>query len=224
MVSNPMMLFVCYTHHIVLVSSYFEWKIIPELLFLVAWGFLINFVQNTFIHLQKNMKLFKTITHQTNDTSSAVTIVDFDPVYTQAFKDLNKEWISAYFKMEASDYKALDDAQTNILDNGGHIIVALYNDEPVGVCALIKMQDPKYQYELAKMAVSPSMRGKKIGWILGQAVIDKARLLGASYIYLESNTILTPAIRLYEKLGFTRVEGRPTPYERCNIQMEMSIS
>lgn len=170
------------------------------------------------------MKLFETITQQTNDTSSGITIVDFAPVYTQAFKDLNKEWISAYFKMEASDYKALDDAQTNILDNGGHIIVALYNDEPVGVCALIKMQDPKYQYELAKMAVSPSMRGKKIGWILGQAVIDKARSLGADYIYLESNTILTPAIRLYEKLGFTRVTGRPTPYERCNIQMEMSIS
>ena len=86
------------------------------------------------------MKLFETITQQTNDTSSEVTIVDFAPVYAQAFKDLNKEWIAAYFKMEASDYKALDGAQTNILDNGGHILVALYNDEPVGVCALIKMQ------------------------------------------------------------------------------------
>ncbi len=170
------------------------------------------------------MKLFETITQQTTDTSNLVTIVDFAPVYAQAFKDLNKEWIAAYFKMEASDYKALDGAQTNILDNGGHIIVALYNDEPVGVCALIKMQDPKYQYELAKMAVAPSMRGKKIGWILGKAVIDKARSLGASYIYLESNTILTPAISLYEKLGFTRVSGRPTPYERCNIQMEKPIS
>ena len=170
------------------------------------------------------MKLFETITQQTNDTLSEVTIVDFAPVYAQAFKDLNKEWISAYFKMEASDYKALDGAQTNILDNGGHILVALYNDEPVGVCALIKMQDPKYQYELAKMAVAPSMRGKKIGWILGQAVIEKARSLGANYIYLESNTILTPAISLYEKLGFTRVTGRPTPYERCNIQMEKPIS
>ena len=170
------------------------------------------------------MKLFETITQQTNDTSSEVTIVDFAPVYAQAFKDLNKEWIAAYFKMEASDYKALDGAQTNILDNGGHILVALYNDEPVGVCALIKMQDPKYQYELAKMAVAPSMRGKKIGWILGQAVIEKARSLGANYIYLESNTILTPAISLYEKLGFTRVTGRPTPYERCNIQMEKPIS
>jgi GNAT superfamily N-acetyltransferase len=171
------------------------------------------------------MKLFENINPQTgNDMSSEVTIVDFAPAYEQAFKDLNKEWIAAYFKMEESDYKSLDGAQSYILDNGGHILVALYNGEPVGVCALIKMNDPKYQYELAKMAVSPSMRGKKIGWILGQAVIDKAKSLGASYIYLESNTILTPAISLYEKLGFTRVEGRPTPYERCNIQMEKPIS
>jgi GNAT superfamily N-acetyltransferase len=170
------------------------------------------------------MEISATIGQQTeNGLSSEVTIVDFTPAYAQAFKDLNKEWIATYFKMEASDYKALDGAQSYILDNGGHILVALYNDEPVGVCALIKMQDPKYQYELAKMAVSPSMRGKKIGWILGQAAVDKARSLGASYIYLESNTILTPAIRLYEKLGFTRVEGRPTPYERCNIQMEKPI-
>ena len=159
-----------------------------------------------------------------NNTTVDVQIVDYESKYNAAFADLNKEWISAYFKMEEADYKALDNADTYILQNGGCILVALLENEPVGVCGLIKMNDPDYAFELAKMAVSPKAQGKKIGWLLGNAVITKAKQLGASKIYLESNTILVPAIQLYRKLGFTEVYGRPTPYERANIQMELIIS
>jgi len=154
---------------------------------------------------------------------STVTIVDYQPMHEQAFKALNEEWISRWFKMEEADHKALDDPQGNIIARGGHIVVALYNNEPVGVCALLKMEDPEYDYELAKMAVAPAMRGKNIGWLLGRAVIEKARQLGAKKIYLESNTMLTPAISLYNKLGFKKVAGHPTPYERSNIQMELNL-
>ena len=126
--------------------------------------------------------------------------------------------------MEAADHKALDKPEKNIIDKGGYILVALYNNEPVGVCALMKMDDPVYEYELAKMAVSPKAQGKNIGWLLGQAAIAKARSLGAKKLYLESNTILQPAINLYHKLGFQKVIGHATPYERCNIQMELAIS
>lgn len=156
--------------------------------------------------------------------SQKVTIVTYENQYQQAFKALNVEWISTYFKMEAADYKALDNPQTYILDNGGHIVVALYENEPVGVCALIKMNDPDYDFELAKMAVSPKAHGKNIGWKLGQAIVEKAKSLDARAVYLESNTILTPAINLYRKLGFQKVEGKVTPYERCNIQMELILT
>ena len=152
--------------------------------------------------------------------SRKVKIVDYQPAYQQAFKDLNVEWISTYFKMEEADYKALDNPQGYILDNGGHILVALYDDVPMGVCALIKMKDPEYDYELAKMAVSPAAQGKSIGWLLGNAILEKARSLGAKKVYLESNTVLKPAINLYHKLGFEKIVGHPSPYERCNIQME----
>src|SRR3954451_6358532 len=111
--------------------------------------------------------------------------------------------------MEEADYKALDNPKGYILDKGGCILVAIYNDEPVGVCALIKMDNPQYDYESAKMAVTPKARGKNIGWLLGQASIKRAKSLGASKIYLESNTILTPAISLYYKLGFQQVAGLP---------------
>lgn len=156
--------------------------------------------------------------------SKEIQVVKYQPKYQAAFKNLNEEWISAHFKMEEEDHKVLDNPKKYILDPGGHIIVALDNNKPVGVCALIKMDDPEYDFELAKMAVSPAARGKGIGWLLGQAIIEKARTLHAKKIYLGSNTILQPAISLYHKLGFKKIVGHPTPYERCNFQMEKIIN
>jgi GNAT superfamily N-acetyltransferase len=152
-----------------------------------------------------------------------IEIVNYEAAYKEVFRDLNVEWISTYFKMEASDYKALENAESHILRNGGYILVALLNKEPIGVCALIKMNDPMYDYELAKMAVAPKAQGKKIGWLIGEAIKDKARSIGAKTLYLESNTILTPAISLYRKLGFIEVFGRKSPYDRCNIQMALVL-
>ncbi|CAL1519469.1 helix-turn-helix domain-containing GNAT family N-acetyltransferase [Chitinophaga sp. MM2321] len=155
--------------------------------------------------------------------SKDVQIVAYEDQYQTAFRSLNEEWISTYFQMEEADYKALDNPKAYILDTGGKIFVALYNNEPVGVCALIKMNDPDYDFELAKMAVSPKIQGKSIGWLLGQAAVNAAKALGASKVYLESNTALKPAINLYHKLGFKKVVGRSTPYARCNIQMELEL-
>jgi GNAT superfamily N-acetyltransferase len=153
--------------------------------------------------------------------SAEVEIVNYTPEYQSAFKQLNEAWISTYFKMEAADYKSLDHPKEYILDKGGDILIALYNGKPAGACALIKQDNDVF--ELAKMAVSSEAKGKGIGFLLGQAAIEKARQLGARKLYLESNTILKPAIQLYHKLGFKKVTGIPSPYERCNIQMELVL-
>jgi len=156
--------------------------------------------------------------------SKQVHITDYQPKYKKAFYDLNEEWISKYFTMEKEDLKALENPKGYILDKGGFIFVALYNDEPVGVCAMIKKEEgDEYYYEMAKMAVSPKAQGKNIGFLLGQAIIQKAREMGAIKVYLESNTILQPAIQLYHKLGFQRVVGHASPYARSNIQMELPL-
>jgi GNAT superfamily N-acetyltransferase len=81
----------------------------------------------------------------------------------------------------------------------------------------------KDEFELAKMAVAPKAQGLGIGYLVGKACIDKARSVGARRIYLESNTTLKPAIQLYHKLGFRKVTGPPSPYERSNIQMELPL-
>lgn len=155
--------------------------------------------------------------------SGDVKIEPFQSKYSEAFRELNQEWITTYFKkMEKPDREALGNPKKYILDRGGYIFVATLNKKPVGVCALIKRDDLK-TYELAKMVVSPEARGKNIGFMLGRAVIEKATSLKIDRLFLESNTILKPAIKLYQKLGFKKIAGIPTPYERCNIQMELQL-
>ena len=106
--------------------------------------------------------------------SKDVQIVEFQDQYQEAFKALNEQWISTYFEIEEADSKALDNPKSYILDKGGKIFVALYNGEPVGVCSLIKMDDPDYQYEMAKMAVSPDFQGKK-HWLVAWASCGQCR-------------------------------------------------
>ncbi len=151
-----------------------------------------------------------------------IRVVDFRPGDEAAFRRLNLEWIEAHFTVEEADRKALDHPRQTILEPGGHILIALNGEEPVGTCALIPHGDGCL--ELAKMAVSPAARGKRIGWLLGQAALDKARQHGAQRVYLESNTVLEPAIALYRKLGFREVTTCRSPYSRCNIQMEKDLA
>ncbi|MGE9310193.1 bifunctional helix-turn-helix transcriptional regulator/GNAT family N-acetyltransferase [Niabella sp. CJ426] len=188
-------------------ASHNLWEAIAE------WEFLLE-QKSLFKRVQEQKKLRE---------GKEVIIVPYQAQYKDAFKALNEEWISTYFEMEEADYKALDNPEEYILDRGGQILVALYQGEPVGVCALIKMNGSDYDFEMAKMAVSPKAQGKSIGWLLGQAVISTARKSGASTIYLESNTMLKPAINLYYKMGFKKVAGLPTPYKRCNIQMVLDL-
>lgn len=150
-----------------------------------------------------------------------IEIVNYQPHHASAFKELNAAWINAFFEMEESDRKMLDDPQGYILDKGGAILIAEMDKTAVGTCALIKMKDQTY--ELAKMAVSPEAQGKKIGWKIGVATIEKAKELGADTIYLETNSVLKPAINLYKKLGFKDTAGYSSPYARCNVQMELKL-
>ena len=150
-----------------------------------------------------------------------VHVVDFRPEHADAFRRLNLDWITHYWVIEDADRLYLDHPQEKILDPGGAILIAVYDGEPVGAVALIPMGEGSY--ELAKMAVDEWVRGKGIGWRLGQALLDRARELGAGRVYLESNTILEPAINLYKKLGFEVIESGASPYDRCNIQMEIQL-
>ena len=154
-------------------------------------------------------------------SASTFQIVSYNPAHRQAFRALNHEWITKHFKLEEADNNMLEDPEGYILNRGGYIFMAILNEEPVGTAALIK--NPDGSYELAKMAVTDTAKGLKIGQALGEAALQKARELKAPKVELLSNRKLTPALNLYRKLGFEEVPVPKNYYERADIKMEIKF-
>jgi putative acetyltransferase len=138
------------------------------------------------------------------------------------FIRLNELWITEYFVLEDVDRELAADPY-KIVREGGHILSLVKSGKVIGVCALFKESPTRYQ--LARMTVDPSERGKGYGEYLLQTAIEKARKSGAKSIYLLSNTAaLSIAISLYRKYGFhTLTEGPHPVYARCNIVMELEL-
>jgi putative acetyltransferase len=141
-----------------------------------------------------------------------------------AFRTLNEEWIARYFSLEARDIEILSDPETTILRKGGSIFMVYADSVPVGCAALIPLGQGVY--ELSKMAVSPQLRGRGLGRRLLLHAIAEARLLGATSLFLGSNTRLADAVHLYESVGFRHVPPAslpPNPYTRANVFMRMAL-
>jgi len=140
------------------------------------------------------------------------------------FRRLNEEWIVQYFKLEEKDQYTLAKPRQMILDRGGRIFMAFRNGEPVGCCAMLYMEPG--EFEVAKMAVTHTAQGSGIGRKLLTKIIAVAAALGAKRLYLETHHSLTPAIRLYESLGFQLMPPErvvPSLYERADVFMEMYL-
>lgn len=148
-----------------------------------------------------------------------VEIIDYDPKYADEFVRINVHWVEKYFRMEEVDKQILYEHKKNILDKGGHILFAKLADKIVGACALKKEENGVY--ELTKMGVDEEVQGKGVGHKLMQATINKFKELNGSQLYLETNAILQPAIRLYKRHNFVD-QGGPKPgtvYARADVYM-----
>ena len=145
-------------------------------------------------------------------------IVEFEPRHAAAFQALNEAWISKYFVIEPKDREVLEDPQGKIIDKGGRVFMALKDGEPVGCAALLKMDDGGY--EVAKMTVSETLRGSGLGRLLMQRCIDAGAEMGATRLYLETNSSLGPALGLYRAMGFKDLAPAETPYVRADVFME----
>lgn len=149
-----------------------------------------------------------------------IQILDFKPEHQIWFEKFNRDWIEKYFWMEPVDIEVLQKPEIHIINKGGNIFMAMADKEMAGTVAL-KYVEPGV-YEFTKMAVDEKFQGRKIGLALAEAAIQRARKLGASKIILYSNTLLGPAIKLYEKLGFKEI-ALDGPYKRSNIKMELNL-
>ena len=157
-----------------------------------------------------------------------VRVIAYDPMrpdHRRAFRDLNLAWIERHFAVEARDRHELDDPEGGILADGGRVLMAEADGsagvDVLGTCALVR--EPDGAFELVKMAVAESARGRGVGRLLGEAAVAAARAAGAPRVDLLSNTVLGPAIALYRALGFVEVPLPPTEYARANIKMVLDL-
>ncbi len=151
-----------------------------------------------------------------------LTIHEYSDDLAMHFREINAEWISAMFRLEPTDEEVLNDPRGRIIDRGGTILfVEAAGLGIVGTCAL---QPSKGRgFELTKMGVRETARGRKAGEFLLAAAIERAKSLGADPLYLLTNSRCAPAIHLYEKAGFQHdaeiMALYGARYERCDVAM-----
>lgn len=151
--------------------------------------------------------------------SDQVEIALFEPRWREDFRRLNIDWLQRFFHVEEVDQRVLSNPEGEILATGGKILFARSGDSIVGTCALIQVEPGVF--ELTKMAVDPAAQGLGIGRKLIERAIAEYRALGGRELFLETNTKLAPAIRLYESVGFEHQPSvKPgTHYSRANVYM-----
>lgn len=150
----------------------------------------------------------------------SLVVRPFAPGDEAAFRDINLEWIERYFAVEPKDREVLDNPRKYILDPGGAILLAVEGAQVLGVVSLIMMGEGSV--ELAKMGVRPEAQGKGAGRMLVTAAIEAARAMGMRRVYIETNSKLGPALKLYRDAGFQPLKTTiPSPYARADVQLEL---
>ena len=154
---------------------------------------------------------------------NGITIIEFDAAYAEDFKRLNLAWLERYFWVEPIDVAVLNRPEETIIKPGGMVFFALLDGEVVGTCALIRHNDDLF--ELSKMAVTENQQGKGIGTQLLRHLIDWARSRSIQTLFVETNTVLERAVRLYQRIGFREValDSSDSHYCRTNLKMELNL-
>jgi ribosomal protein S18 acetylase RimI-like enzyme len=154
----------------------------------------------------------------------AVVVREFEAGDAEAFRRLNEEWIVKYFELEPKDEYVFANPEETILEKGGRIFFVEEGGKALGCCALLKIGEE--EFEVGKMAVTESAKGRGLGRMVLVAAMEAARKSGAKRLFLETNSGLAPAIGLYESLGFRRLtaeERKPSAYARADVAMEMFL-
>lgn len=139
-----------------------------------------------------------------------------------AFHDINAAWIESMFALEEKDREILLHPREAILDGGGVILfVESAALGVIGTCALMKVAPGVF--EVTKMGVLESARGRRAGELLLEAVLARASAMDIDTLFLLTNAKCVAAIRLYEKLGFVHdaeiMSRYGAEYARCNVAM-----
>ncbi|MFT7898815.1 GNAT family N-acetyltransferase [Tenacibaculum ascidiaceicola] len=148
-------------------------------------------------------------------------IINYEQKYQEEYKSLSLEWLYENNLYEDVDGEMLDNPKKEVLDKGGFIYLAKIGNQIVGTVTILPVEERVF--EILKLGVSKNHQGLGIGRKLMEFCIEKAKLLNAEKIILETNTKLKSAIRLYSKLGFKEIVHLNTKYEMSDFKMELLL-
>ena len=119
------------------------------------------------------------------------------------------------FNSDYDDYTPGPDAMAKRIAElleSGDVTVLIGGAGPDGL-ALLRFRPSLWSESLdcylEELYVRPEKRGQGLGQSLMEAAIETARAEGAGYMDLGTAETDTAARALYEKLGFSRTEGKP---------------
>jgi GNAT superfamily N-acetyltransferase len=104
----------------------------------------------------------------------------------------------------------------------GRLLLAGYGSEIAGCVALHKLESEIC--EMKRLYVRPQFRGKGLGRVLAERVVDEARNVGYQRLRLDTvETVMRDAVALYRKLGFKEIAPyRDNPIEGA-LYMELVL-
>ena len=152
---------------------------------------------------------------------NVVEIIGYDEKYHADFKRMNLDYLDKYNLTESHDMIILDNPEKIVIERGGFIWLARAGEEIVGTVGILN--EGHGIFELIKMCVAESWRGKGISKLLMETCLQKVKKLGGKKLFLFSNHQLQTALKLYTKYGFKNVEVTDSPFETADVKMELEF-
>jgi putative acetyltransferase len=150
-----------------------------------------------------------------------VHIAPYESKYHQEYRNLSIEWLEKFDLLEEADMPMLDHPKEVILDKGGYIFLAHYDNTIVGTIGLIKIEEDCF--EILKFGVNEKYQGLGIGRKLMVYCLDLCKQLEAKKIILETNTKLVSAIKLYKSLGFIEIPLTEAMFLTADYKMVLNL-
>lgn len=103
----------------------------------------------------------------------------------------------------------------------GRLYLAYCDEELAGCIGLRKMDSQNC--EMKRLYVRPAFRGRKIGNLLVEKIIDDAKKIGYSYMLLDTLPFLKSAIHMYKKYGFYEINSYNDSPMNTSIYMKLNL-